>query len=185
VLALQHTAGNAVIGRLLARAVAVPRIQRATTFDPTDWSQTYAVSGTTLADARAAIDAHDPDEAGTTSWSPTNTTANNGTKVTKADVNVSIAVEMPSWPGASGLGQNAKAEWLRFFAALKAHEQGHVSVAQKGFAGADRKLIGKPIGTVDKAFKTIVDGVQTCGDKYDAATDHGRKKGTELDDSIT
>ena len=98
---------------------------------------------------------------------------------------MSIAVEMPSWPGASGLGQDAKAEWLRFVVALKGHEQGHVDIARNGFKRADKKLIGKPIGAVDRAFKKIVDGVQTSSDKYDAANDHGRKKGTDLDDSIT
>ena len=144
---------------------------------------TYAVQASNLADVLAAIGGRD--EAGHVGWAATPTyAANTNTKVDTANVNVDISIEMPSWTPPASMLPKARAEWTRWYAALDAHEQGHVTKVHSVYDGLARKMIGKTLAGAATAFKTADDSAQPTSDAYDKSNDHGLLKGTVLDVGI-
>ena len=145
--------------------------------------KSYAVTGTTLADAAAVIEARE--EAGLTEWKPKLAfNKDDQGMVTSATVTVTLTVTMPNWPGATKLSKPAKAEWDRAYGALAKHEQGHVDLVNTHLSGLGASLVGKTEAEANAAFAEAVQKLQEASDKYDVDTDHGRNNGTDLDTSI-
>jgi hypothetical protein len=78
----------------------------------------------------------------------------------------------------------ARAEWTRWYAALRAHEQGHIDLVHQVFDGLAKRMLG----TTVRAGQALFDGAKTAlGSKsraYDARTGHGTKQGTVMNVSI-
>lgn len=179
-IALQGAAGNAAVERAVVqrkKSATKPPAGVTTIVAPTRSS--YDVTATTLSEAAAQIEARD--EAGETTWAQSLdlTTDENG-RVTAAKVEVTINIEMPSWPGAAKLGRRASAEWQRASGALERHEQGHVALVRKHLGGVAQRLVGKSEGEAQRIFQAALDALQKASDAYDTKTDHGRKLGTEI-----
>jgi len=146
-------------------------------------SANYAVTGSSLADVLAAISGRD--EAGHVGWVATpKYAANTGTTVDTASVNVDITIEMPSWTPPTTMLPKAKAEWTRWYAALLAHEQGHIALVHTVYDGLAKKMIGKTLTAAGAVFSTADATMQPKSDAYDTKTDHGLKTGTVLDVGI-
>ena len=190
----QHDYGNAQVSRLLAQVHATstaaivqlqgnadtaPPAAGQTTIKPVK-NATYTVTAKTLKEAADQIGART--EAGETTWKPTySVTPDENGNVTKATVTVEITVTMPSWPGAAKLGAADKAKWDSFYAALRAHEQGHVDLAKSKLANVADSLIGKSQTDAGTAFQQALTDLQTASDDYDTRTDHGIKTGCKID----
>ncbi len=141
---------------------------------------TYPVEGATLAEAAAQIEARE--EAGVTEWNPAYSLSRDDEgNVTDATVTVTITVTMPNWPGAARLPAATRAEWDRFYAALEAHEQGHVSLVQENLRDVADAMVDKSEAEAIAAFEAALANLQQVNDAYDAANDHGRNAGCTLD----
>lgn len=146
-------------------------------------SANYALSGSSLADVLAVISGRD--EAGHVGWVATpKYAANTGTTVDTASVNVDITIEMPSWTPPTTMLPKARAEWTRWYAALLAHEQGHIALVHTVYDGLAKKMIGKTLAAAGTVFSTADATMQPKSDAYDTKTDHGLKTGTVLDVGI-
>jgi Bacterial protein of unknown function (DUF922) len=146
-------------------------------------SSSYAVTGSSLADVLAAISGRD--EAGHVGWEAIpKYAANTGTKVDTASVNVTITIDMPSWTPPATMLPRAKAEWTRWYAALLAHEQGHIALIHTVYDGLAKQMIGKTLSAAGTVFSTADATMQPKSDAYDKKTDHGLKTGTILDVGI-
>jgi len=116
---------------------------------------------------------------------------------------VETTITLPNWPGAAAACAKVKAEWERFLAALRKHEEGHDAVAQKALADAkpaspitsDVKQDCDKTKAIDAAMKDLavkyeaeLDRIQKAIDdanaKYDADTGHGATQGATLDTDI-
>ncbi|MCA1598938.1 MAG: DUF4157 domain-containing protein, partial [Chloroflexi bacterium] len=178
------TMGGGTASRLIARS-AVASLQRQgskvgsvkTNF--TVKNDTTTVDGETLQDV---VDAIGEGEAGNTDWAPTySVTTDDSGKVTGVTVDVPITVTLPTWSGRAKAGKKARAEWDRFRAALKKHEDGHVKLAKETLKGVARKMVGKSEADAQTLWDAAVADLQTASDAYDAANDHGRTAGTVID----
>lgn len=113
-----------------------------TTFGDVQW-QTYAVAGATLQEVWDALSGLE--EAGTAHWEPAYTTqiGEDGT-ITSAEVTVASSITVPEWSDSSSASPAAQAEWSRWWAALEAHEQGHIALVHEHLARLDQRLVGRP-----------------------------------------
>jgi len=142
----------------------------------------YTVSGS-LRQAAEAVGARK--EAGATLTTPDLVAADNGRRMTQAQVTVTQVVELPEWDGKASATQNQRAEWDRFKAAITAHEAGHVGTDVKAFAGAHTKILArKTIAESNTEFDTIVTQADTDNATFDTSTDHGRNAGTKINPNI-
>ncbi len=155
-----------------------------TIFPPIKY-KSYPVKATTLKGAVEAMKKARGEEAGETEWEPKlNYSFDKKTDIIKsASVTVPIVVTMPKWPGAKKLGKAAKAEWERFYKALKDHEEGHVKLVRERLKDQHKSLVGKSKEGAEAAFQKALDALQKASDDYDVKTDHGRKQGTIIDTS--
>jgi hypothetical protein len=145
-------------------------------------NSTYTVSGT-LRQAAEAVGARR--EAGATVTSPDLVSANNGTRMTQAQVTVTQAVQLPEWDGKASATQNQRAEWDRFKAAITTHEAGHVATDVKAFAGAHTRILAKrTLAESNTEYDTIVTRADTDNETFDTNTDHGRNAGTTINPNI-
>jgi predicted secreted Zn-dependent protease len=122
------------------------------------------------------------DEAGKTEWSPTYVmTDGNPPDVT---VTVKTKITMPRWPEYGTACQAEKDEWDRFFAALEAHEQGHVDLVRQHLGGIDEQMAGQSSDGAKQLWVSALQDLQSASDNYDVDTDHGRNQGTVIDVSV-
>jgi len=146
-------------------------------------SSTYAVGASNLADVVAVIGGRD--EAGHVGWVESmSSSANTGPTVDTANVNVDITLEMPSWTPPSAMLPKARAEWTRWYAALMAHEQGHIKLVHDIHDGMANRLLGKTPTQATTTFNAAKTSLTTKSDAYDVRTGHGLKTGTVLDVGI-
>ena len=143
----------------------------------------YAVSASSLADVLAAISGRE--EAGYVGWTQAMTSsAPNGPTVETVSVKVDITLEMPAWAPPSSMLPRARAEWNRWYAALLAHEQGHIQIVHDVYDGLAKRLIGKTPAAATAAFNAAKASLTTRSAAYDTKTGHGLKTGTILDVGI-
>lgn len=151
----------------------------ATEFSDVQWTA-YSVQGETLADVVAAISTLP--EAGKAEWNPRYDyeTDENGT-VNEVTVIVGWTITMPQWDGYDAASDSAKGEWDRFYAALEAHEMGHLALADQYLRELDQQMIGKTVDEAKSVFESTLQALQAESDAYDHRTDHGRNDGTNID----
>jgi predicted secreted Zn-dependent protease len=146
-------------------------------FADTEWSST-SIRGSTL-EAVAQTVSTLP-EAAKTEWFPTYVTTTTGDVVSDASVTVRTRVTMPQWSGYASASQSEKDEWDRFCAALRAHEQGHLSIVSDQLSGVDARLVGLSSDAARDAWNDALAALGAASDAYDVATDHGRNQGTVI-----
>lgn len=163
-----------------APALPVPTTSFTRVGPPTKSS--YTVSGT-LRQAAEAVGGRP--EAGATVTTPDLVSADNGTRMTQAQVTVAQVVELPEWDGKASATQNQRAEWDRFKAAITTHEAGHVATDVTAFAGAHTKILArKTLAESNTEFDTITTQADTDNATFDTNTDHGRNAGTNINPNI-
>ncbi len=137
----------------------------------------YTVDGATLQEVYDVLSTRD--EAGSAVWVPNLATAfDDGGLVTSATVTVGLTITMPQWSGYSAASAAAKAEWDRWYAALEAHEQGHISLARQHLENSDAGLVGLAEADARTTFQATCDALQTASNAYDDQTKNGRNTGT-------
>ena len=146
-------------------------------------SSTYAVSGSSLDDVSTFISTRD--EAGHVGWvEDMAASGSNGSTLDTVSVTVAISLEMPSWTPPSTMLPKARAEWTRWYAALAAHEQGHIKLVHDVHDGLARKLLGKTPRAADTLFDAAKASLTAKSKAYDTTTGHGLKTGTIIDVGI-
>lgn len=204
---LQQGAGNGAAG-FIAASAQVHRIptrpaaggetvlredeEAETVYDVTEnigplAESSYTVTADTLAGFASVVAARS--EAGSVSWQPNRfsyTPAGSSDPPTvTVTVTVPINLQMPSWQLPDDMGPRTRAEYQRWYAALRAHEQGHIDLVNTHTEGlGDRLARSGSLSAAQTLFNTVITGLQTASDEYDTTTDHGLNTGTELDLSI-
>ena len=161
------------------------------TTTPTTWGSTFTVSNATenrdeesLNDVATALS--NKTEAGSTlpTMGDIKTDLDGNSKVLKAAVTVTETVTLPKWTKYDKQCDRHKAEWDRFSAALKTHEDSHVAIDRKWFENITSKLIGLKDSDVDAKLAAIQAQAQKDNEDYDTANGHGTKNGTNIDAGI-
>jgi hypothetical protein len=144
-------------------------------------TSTYDVSGT-LVDAANTISART--EAGSETATPSLDTVTDGDRIVSATVTVGQAVQLPNWTDRGKGTPTQQAEWDRFAAAIKTHEDGHVSKDVSAWAGAHTKIAGKSTTDGNAAFDAISAAADQANNTYDANTQHGLTQGTGINPNV-
>jgi predicted secreted Zn-dependent protease len=145
-------------------------------------ASSYAVDGSSLADVAAFIGGRD--EAGHVSWGPTLDFHQTDGVIDSVTIDVSIDLEMPAWSPPSSMLPRARAEWSRWYAALQAHEQGHIDLVHQAFDGLASRILGKQVATGRRLFATARSTLATASRAYDGRTGHGTRQGTIMNVAI-
>jgi hypothetical protein len=153
-----------------------------TTIIATPTRTTYTVPGSTLKEATVAVKARK--EAGSTEPRVSYTYATKDGVLTDVRVTVNLAVTMPEWPGRTNASEAARVEWDRFYQSLDEHEQGHVDLTRQTLSGLAESLVGKTEAEAKAAVEEAEKKLNEAYEAYDVDTDHGRKRGTIIDDTI-
>ncbi|MDY6834813.1 MAG: DUF922 domain-containing protein [Chloroflexota bacterium] len=213
----------AALGIALVLALVLPILVTAST----TYLQPYHVPGNTLAEAKAYMDQHGPtDKDGDHYPGMTYIDAvpnkHQGVPVVKPiqeplyqatitiTVTWSIAAQilLPTWDGYGQASDAAKAEWDRYVAALKDHEDGHVQVAEDTLANMSpppqTTFTATGTGTtpedaianahanmvnvdqqIEQERQRILNKIDQASDQYDKGTDHGTTQGATLNTNVT
>ena len=142
----------------------------------------YAVVASSLADVVAVIGGRA--EAGHVGWSPTLDFHQTDGRIDSVTISVPIDLEMPSWSPPAAMLPRARAEWTRWYAALRAHEQGHIDLVHQLFDGLAGRILGTRVATGQRLFQNAKASLATRSRAYDARTGHGTRQGTILDVAI-
>jgi hypothetical protein len=142
----------------------------------------YEVVAATLADVAAVIGGRP--EAGHVDWGPTLDFHQTDGRIDSVTIAVSIDLQMPSWSPPSTMLPKARAEWTRWYAALRAHEQGHIDLVHQLFDELAKRILGTPVATGQQLFANAKASLATKSKAYDARTGHGTKQGTVMNVSI-
>jgi hypothetical protein len=134
------------------------------------------VHGSTLA-AVASVTSQ-LDEAGKAEWFPTYTWSSDDPP--SATVTVKTKITMPRWREYGSASQPEMDEWDRFFAALLAHEQGHIDLVTQHLSGIDEQM-GQSPDAAKHVWAGALADLQAASDSYDVDSDHGRNQGTTID----
>jgi Bacterial protein of unknown function (DUF922) len=142
--------------------------------------------GKTLQELKASLDAsqgtHWGEGGGELNLDPTG-------KV-KAGENVTLTLRgelinrIPNWVERDQATATAKAEWDRFIAKLKAHEECHVDIALKAFEKLAADFIGKKITEVNKMFLDAKKQLKDDQKALDDRTHNGQDMGVPCGDAL-
>ncbi|MFT5423562.1 MAG: putative secreted Zn-dependent protease [Phycisphaerales bacterium] len=104
-------------------------------------------------------------------------------KVTEVTLKPSYVIKMPVWAKYGGAPKGAKKEWDRMYKALEKHENIHRLLHLETYAIITDWLV-KAEELTESDFKAQFKKLMTQGqknqDKFDSSSDHGSKKGVEL-----
>jgi predicted secreted Zn-dependent protease len=142
------------------------------------------IHGSTLAAVAGVISRQDEaakqqDGAAKAEWFPAYTLS--GDDSASATVTVATKITMPRWVEYGAAPQAEKTEWDRFYAALEAHEQGHIDLVRQRLSGIDEQLAGQSPDAASLVWLQALRDLQSASDDYDADSDHGRNQGTIID----
>jgi predicted secreted Zn-dependent protease len=164
-LGAQVTASPAVIAREATEEEAPVKVTDAPA------NATYAVTGTTLAQAfqsiQAYASAHDG-EAGSVKWRPTWTmTKDDDGYVKSVSVTARIVKTMPRWLGADKLSAAAKAEWNRVYKELDDHENRHLDILKNGATYIGNSALGAKMKEAAAAANAAKDSINADNTSID------------------
>jgi hypothetical protein len=125
-----------------------------------------------------------PDEAGKTTWGPHMDYRSTGAKMTSVKITAWINVEMPAWTPPPSMGPKAKAEWDRWYAALLAHEMGHVKLVHDKMDGLASQIVGMTERAGKALFENRKAELHAASRAFDGRTGGGTKTGTIIDPTI-
>lgn len=170
------------------RTAAVQRDEEADTADdgtvtieePT--SDPYDVSGTTLAEVHAQLD---PTEWGRCTYHYDYDYGTTNGRVTRVDITLRLTIRLPRWQeGRDEAAPEARAEWDRMMAALRAHEERHAEIAREWAPRFKQRILGVPAGNATATYNQVKREADAAQRQYDAETHHGQTEGVTLDLSI-
>ena len=146
-------------------------------------NQFYNVTGRTLAEVGAQLD---PGEWGRCTYNYTYSFQSTGGRASRVDVTLTLTIRMPRWTGSgwNNASAEAKAEWNRMIAALRAHEDRHAEIARRWASTFKERMINRPAGDLRTIFDQTWAEVNAEQEQYDEQTQHGRTQGVSLDTSI-
>lgn len=142
----------------------------------------YEVSASSLADVAAVIGGRP--EAGHVGWVPSLDFHQTDGTIDSVTIDVSIDLQMPSWTPPSTMLPKARAEWARWHAALRAHEQGHIDLVHQVFDGLAARLLGTSVARGQRLFANAKTSLAAKSGGYDGRTGHGTKQGTVMNVAI-
>lgn len=162
----------------------------------------YPISGTTLNDLRAQMRVLGPRDGGVaragytrgyTHWSLTYSNDAGACVVRTERVTVSDTVTLPLWTPPPNADPGVVAEWSRFVTMLGRHEEGHREITLNGAARIGRTLSALPSHASCSDLMTdanaqghaILDAMNARQQQYDLETNHGLRRGTNLEDLDT
>jgi predicted secreted Zn-dependent protease len=99
-------------------------------------------------------------------------------RITTVDLTMNLSIDMPVW---SGLGNARKAEqneWNRFLRALRAHEDGHITICRREAATTYDRLLRASPRTINDVLDAERARIQRLNNVYDHQTNHGRAQNT-------
>jgi hypothetical protein len=142
----------------------------------------YPVEGSSLEDVATVIEGQP--EAGHVAWAPAFEFTQAGGRIDSVTINVAIELQMPSWSPPAEMLPRARAEWDRWYAALQAHEQGHIDLVHAVFDGLAQRILGTTVRTGRRMFARAKSSLATQSRAYDRRTRHGIRQGTVMNVSI-
>jgi hypothetical protein len=140
------------------------------------------VTASSLADVAAAIGGRS--EAGHVGWQPAFDFHQTDGRIDSVTISVPIELQMPSWSPPSAMLPKARAEWDRWYAALRAHEQGHIDLVHQVFDGLAARILGATVRAGQTLFERAKASLAAKSRAYDARTGHGTRQGTVMNVSI-
>lgn len=158
----------------------------------------YEISGSTALELRAGMDRLGPKDpaygtpyAGYTRWgirwSYDYATAA-GCGIENVAVAARIDIVLPRWRDARSGPRELVAEWRRFIAALRRHEEGHAAIARRGARRIARRLesmrtfpsCARLERAADTAAERILEQTRVAERAYDRRTAHGDTQGARF-----
>jgi predicted secreted Zn-dependent protease len=173
-------------------AVAPPRVIVRTRHRP------YEIAGSSGVELRAAMERLGPKDpvggtpyAGYTKWTVAwSYRYERVDRCALADVRVvaRIRITLPRWDGARRADPTLAAEWSRFIAALRRHEDGHAAIARRAARRVARRLAAlRPSRScarlervADAAAVRILNEARAAEIAYDERTRHGDTQGARF-----
>jgi predicted secreted Zn-dependent protease len=183
---------------ILAFQVALPTLDL-----PSDVSEEsdiawYPITGSTLADLRAQMRTLGPRDGqttragytrGYTSWHVAFTNDAGSCLMRTAQVTVYDTVTLPLWTPPPHADSAVVAEWSRFITMLGRHEEGHREISVDGARQIARTLAALPsrsscpdlLADANAQGHAILASTQERQVRYDEETNHGLRRGTQLE----
>lgn len=145
-------------------------------------SDPYDVSGTTLAEVHAQLD---PTEWGRCIYHYDYDYDTENGRVTRVDITLRLTIRLPRWQqGRDEASPEARAEWDRMMAALRAHEERHAEIAREWAPRFKQRILGVRAGNATATYNQVKREADAAQRQYDAETHHGQTEGVTLDLSI-
>jgi predicted secreted Zn-dependent protease len=142
---------------------------------------TITFQGKTLAEVVEEISQRPEKEAGSMLCKPYLRRSGSDGKVTSCQLTVTCTMTLPAWSNRHKRSASARAEWDRFAAATRQHEQGHLDVMKPYYDGVCKAAIGKSRAQSEQLAHDAHKEAVKASREYDVRTDHGQKTGTVID----
>lgn len=90
---------------------------------------------------------------------------------------IKLLLYMPVWDAPAKTPASHKAEWIRFKKALRAHEDGHITMFERECKVMYIKMSSAKTGKeLDEFYKNEEKRILDMRDEYEMRTDHGKKQ---------
>ena len=158
----------------LSGQAKITKVVKRWTNPPTVDERSVEVSGQTLADVKAELDAMSEWGSGGGDMDNLEATTTDGVHYT-VELNPTFFVSLPKWKQYGQASPAAKKAWDDMLANLRLHEMEHVRIALRGYEQLARKLQGLPPTQASTAVSDGQTATQAEQDDFDstAKTDHG------------
>ena len=158
----------------------------------------YEIGGSSALELRAGMDRLGPKDpvygtpyAGFTRWRiewSYDYASTAGCAIDGVVVAVRIEIVLPRWREARSGPRDLAAEWRRFIAALRRHEEGHAAIARRGGRRVARRLealrtfpsCARLERAADAAAERIIEDTRRAERAYDRRTGHGDTQGARF-----
>lgn len=96
-------------------------------------------------------------------------------------VTADLFTTLPNWTRLAGKPERVRNEWNRMLAALRGHENHHVSIARTHLEALETTLSGIHEDDFQQVWGDAIAGLQTAQQDYDDSTHSGQDEGVTLD----
>jgi predicted secreted Zn-dependent protease len=101
-----------------------------------------------------------------------------GNRLTNVDLTMTLTIDMPVWTQVSSRPEAERNEWNRFHRALRAHEDGHISICRAEAPTTYEKLTKATASTINDVLEAERLRIKRLNDAYDTRTGHGTRQQT-------
>lgn len=99
-------------------------------------------------------------------------------QLTRVDLTMHLAIEMPFWSHAVRRPQAEQDEWNRFLLALRHHEDGHIAICRPEAATTYELLVAATPATINDVLAEETARIRALGRAYDTRTANGTTQQT-------